>query len=290
MREVSKEVLEKLLDKGYSSRRIADELGVPRWRVKKLVRELGLQDRYKHTPRKFQILKAKFERLVEEGKTKTEIARELGVQLYVIGKWCKKYGYRPVIRRIDERLEEKALEILQREKVIKKPDFCKSLGISEEKGFKKLYSRLKEKGKIASFSLIFKGRVIRGSSKYSSFDVFNGFVGKNYLYSDKVQLLEWLLENLPYHPAISHTLAPGNVPKDVVSLYSFISRVRLGVEDPCLHLGVEVYVPRKVRGDPEKLWDFAVSILKHGIPPKKKRKPREVSATPLSPLFEESYI
>lgn len=130
---ITREQFLSLIEQGFSKPEICKELKIIDYMFYKLLKRLNIPYEYLHHAREVNVPKQKLEELFQSGKTTSEIAKELGINVTTVHEKAKymgvKTGFRDSIDKIASIPQEEFVSCLKAGMPIK--DICQKFGISK---------------------------------------------------------------------------------------------------------------------------------------------------------------
>jgi len=193
---ISKEELQKLVDKGYSLRRLARELNHDISTIKRYLNLYGIEVKYKGRGRRVNFDVEKFLIMYRRGLSDKEIARIMGVSISCVYRWRRKFDLPPNRRRTRrERAKKLVNEFMTNRDVCvleELVEYVTSKGIS----YSTFYGVLKDMRKEGSLNII---RLIRGRGprkRYKAHDLFGALTCKSLVYTNPLKLIDFLKKHM----------------------------------------------------------------------------------------------
>lgn len=199
---INREQLEELAEKGYSLRRIANELNYDVNTVKKYLDKYGIELKYRGRGRKVQFDVEKFLIMYRGGLNDKEIAEIMDISTSCIYRWRKRLGLPPNRRRESRRDIAKKLvsEFMASRDVCTLEDltnYVTSKGISHST----LYSVLRDMKMKGSLNIV---RLVRGRGprkKYTAHDLFGKLTCKSLVYTNPMKLIDFMKKHIDMEDA-----------------------------------------------------------------------------------------
>ncbi|MCM1009708.1 MAG: helix-turn-helix domain-containing protein [Fusobacterium sp.] len=130
---ITHEMLQGLVDAGFSKQEICERLKIQDYMFYRLLKRLHVEYNYLHNAGEIKISKARLEELVRSGKTAEEIAKELGVAVTTFHQKAKELGVATVFRESIDRINSISKVEIQKalDSGISINAICEKFGITE---------------------------------------------------------------------------------------------------------------------------------------------------------------